>query len=105
MTPTTFAATEGFESHEVRRKRLGQYFSGLPVSKLLVALAARADMRTVVDPMVGKADMLVASKAVLPEVTHVDGVEVDPLAHGDCKKVLRQLQGVEAQCFISNSIN
>lgn len=105
MTPTTFAATEGFKSHEIRRKRLGQYFSGLPVSKLLVALAARHDMRTVVDPMVGKADMLVASKSVLPNVTHVDGIEVDPLAHGDCKKVLRQLQGVDAQCFLGSAFD
>ena len=41
------------ESHEARKKRLGQYLSGLPVSKLLVALAARRGIRSVCDPMGG----------------------------------------------------
>ena len=105
MTPTTFATSEGFESPEARRKRLGQYFSGLPVSKLLVALAGRSDIRSVVDPMVGKADMLVASKAVLPKVERADGIEVDPLAHGQCRQVLRQLADVEARCLLGSAFD
>lgn len=105
MTPTTFAASEGFESPEARRKRLGQYFSGLPVSKLLVALAGRSDIRTVVDPMVGKADMLLASREVLPKVERADGIEIDPIAYGECQRVLRGIPDVEVRCFLGSAFD
>lgn len=83
MTPSTFAVLEGFDSHEARKKRLGQYFSGLPVSKLLVALAARRRIRSVCDPMAGRGDMLIAAREVIPECTRTDGIEIDPIAYGD----------------------
>lgn len=105
MTPTTFAASEGFESPEARRKRLGQYFSGLPVSKLLVALAGHSSVRTVVDPMVGKADMLLASKLLFPKVEQADGIEIDPLAHAECQKAMRTLTGVETRCLLGSAFD
>lgn len=89
MTPSTFAALEGFDSHEARKKRLGQYFSGLPVSKLLVALAARRGIRSVCDPMGGRADMLVAAREVITGCSQTDGIEIDPIAHGEGTLTLR----------------
>lgn len=89
MTPSTFAALEGFDSHETRKKRLGQYFSGLPVSRLLLALAARRGIRSVCDPMGGRGDMLAAALGVIPTCDRVDGIEIDPIAHGECMAQLR----------------
>lgn len=82
MSPSTFAGLEGFDSVEARKKRLGQYFSGQPVAKLLVALAARRGVRSVCDPMGGRGDMLIASRTVIPGCTRTDGIEIDPIAHG-----------------------
>ena len=89
MTPLKFAMLEGFGSHEARKKRLGQYFSGLPVSKLLVALAARRGIRSVCDPMGGRGDMLIAAREVLTSCTRTDGIEIDPIAHGNGMAALR----------------
>lgn len=105
MSPTTFAAQEGFESHEARRKRLGQYFSGLPVSKLLVALAAHPSMRTIADPMVGKGDMLIASKSILGNGLQLDGIEVDPLAFAECVENLGLLDGVTSECVLGSAFD
>lgn len=105
MSPTTFAAQEGFESHEARRKRLGQYFSGLPVSKLLVALAAHPSMRSIADPMVGKGDMLIASKSILGNELQLDGIEVDPLAFADCIENLGLLDGVTSECVFGSAFD
>ena len=64
------------ESHEARKKRLGQYLSGLPVSKLLVALAARRGIRSVCDPMGGgRGDMLIAAREVIPECARTGRAE------------------------------
>lgn len=81
MTPAIFAINEGFDSPEARKKRLGQYFSGQRVSKLLVALASRRKIMSVVDPMGGHGDMLLAAQEVIPSCVRVDGIELDPLAH------------------------
>jgi hypothetical protein len=89
MTPSTFATLEGFDSQEARKKRLGQYFSGLPVSKLLVALAARRGIRSVCDPMGGRGDMLIAAREVIAGCKRTDGIEIDPIAHGDGIAALR----------------
>lgn len=104
MTPSTFATFEGFDSHEARKKRLGQYFSGLPVSKLLVALAARRGIRSVCDPMGGRGDMLIAAREVIPRCTRTDGIEIDPIAHGDGMAALR-VGHVESTYLLSSAFD
>lgn len=44
-----------------RKKRLGQYFSGEKLSKLLAAFSVYPEYKSIIDPMCGKADMLVAA--------------------------------------------
>lgn len=83
MTPSTFAVIEGFDSHASRKKRLGQYFSGLRVSRLLMALAARRGIQSVCDPMGGRGDMLVAAREVIHGCRQTDGIEIDAIAHGE----------------------
>ena len=70
------------------RKRLGQYFSGEKVSKLLVELAAPHKKSTVIDPMAGQGDMLVAAveAGVCPSDAY--GIEIDPVAGQTCKERL-----------------
>lgn len=102
MNTSAFAALEGFASHEARRKRLGQYFSGPPLATLLVALAARPSIRSAIDPMAGRGDMLIAARGLLPRCSQLQGIEIDPIAHGQC---VAALEGVDASCLQGNAFD
>jgi len=63
-----------------RRKKLGQFFTGLPLARLLAALSVREPCGTVIDPMAGTGDLL---DAVIERCLHrelglrsVDAVEI-----------------------------
>src|SRR4051794_10882092 len=63
---TRHAVREGARAYEEalpagQRKQLGQYFTGLPLGKLLAHLAWRPETRTVLDPMAGHGDLLDAA--------------------------------------------
>jgi N-6 DNA Methylase len=68
-----------------RRKRLGQYFTGMPLARLLAALAGAPEAKTIVDPMGGSGDMLAACLAVGASPRVLAGVEIDPLAADLCR--------------------
>lgn len=65
-----------------KRKRLGQFFTGVPLGKLLAHLALAPDIRTVIDPMAGHGDLLDATIEAASErlqtLERLDGVEIDP---------------------------
>lgn len=65
-----------------RRKALGQFFTGLPLGRLLAAIAYESNFRTAIDPMAGHGDLLdaVAERAVRNNLhlNHLHGVEIDP---------------------------
>ena len=42
----------------VRRKRLGQFFTGVPLGRILSSIALDASALTVIDPMAGHGDLL-----------------------------------------------
>jgi len=77
-----------------RRKRLGQFFTGLPLSRLLTAIALDARARSVIDPMAGHGDLL---DAVIERTTgraqrlvRVQGVEIDPPIAAMCRRRLNE---------------
>jgi len=65
-----------------QRKRLGQFFTGIPLGRLLAHLAISADTRTVLDPMAGNGDLLDAVWQAAKErglsLTKLDGIEIEP---------------------------
>ena len=66
------------------RKRLGQYFTGGPLARVLAALAdVRADC-AVIDPMAGSGDMLEAARRV-GGASDLTAVEIDPCAAERCR--------------------
>jgi hypothetical protein len=85
MAPATATrpVSNGFASFGERRKRLGQYFTGLPLARLLAALADAAHADSVIDPMAGTGDML-AGALEYGEPRLVGGIEIDPLAFDAC---------------------
>lgn len=74
------------DQHE--RKRLGQYFTGPRLASLLAHLARAGDARSVVDPMVGLGDMLVASGAIGGGAEGLFGIEIDPAAAREAEAAL-----------------
>jgi hypothetical protein len=71
---------DGFRGVDERRKRLGQYFSGVELARLLAAVAGIRDAGSVIDPMVGSGDMLIGSLAQgTPSL--LGGIELDPVAY------------------------
>ncbi|MGH8250082.1 MAG: N-6 DNA methylase [Steroidobacteraceae bacterium] len=65
-----------------QRKRLGQFFTGLRLGKLLAHLALSIDTRTVLDPMAGHGDLLDAAWQAARErgmsLARLDGIEIEP---------------------------
>ena len=80
-----------------QRKLLGQYFTGLPLGKLLAHLALNDDTHTVIDPMVGHGDLLDASWEAARErgitLERLDGIEIDEDTASLCRDRLSQIVG------------
>jgi 16S rRNA G966 N2-methylase RsmD len=72
----------------VRRKALGQFFTGLQLSRLLAAVAIDKPVSTILDPMAGHGDLLDAAieRAVRKQasIARVHAVEVDSSTASMC---------------------
>ena len=80
-----------------QRKQLGQYFTGLPLGKLLAHLALDPDTCTVLDPMAGHGDLLDATWESAAErgiaLQRLDGIEIDEATAETCRDRLTRLAG------------
>lgn len=79
-------ARDGFSSAAERRKRLGQYFTGTSLGRILAALAEASSASSIVDPMSGSGDLLAACVELGAKPLYFGAVEIDPIAHGVCSK-------------------
>lgn len=80
-------ASLAIDSNE--RKRLGQYFTGEPLARVLAALGDARSASSLLDPMAGSGDMLVAARSVGAMAAPITAVEIDPLAASRCAERLR----------------
>lgn len=71
-----------------KKKRLGQYFTGEKLSKLLSAFAVYPEYNSIIDPMCGKADMLVAA-SLFNNKAELYGIDIDAVAINAAKKNLK----------------
>src|SRR5579862_919448 len=80
-----------------QRKRLGQYFSGLPLGKLLAHLAFDSQVCAVLDPMAGHGDLLDATWEAASEcgitLDRLDAIEIDETTAATCRTRLAQISG------------
>lgn len=81
-------------NHIVRKKHLGQYFSGSAIATLLADLANSDVAETIIDPMCGTGDMLAACHpSKNPEKTYV-GIEIDDSVFAYSSKKFEQNKNV-----------
>ena len=59
------------------RKRLGQYFTGIRLARLLAALAAADQATSILDPMAGSGDMLQGALELHSSRVFAAGIEID----------------------------
>jgi len=66
---------------KAQRKKLGQFFTGIPLGRLLAHLALTDDTHSVLDPMAGHGDLLDATAEASLErgiaLERLDGIEID----------------------------
>jgi len=92
----------GFRTEAERRKRLGQYYTGVQLARLLAALARVDDASSVLDPMAGTGDMLAARPA---GGQTLGAIEVDALAHAACAARMHELQVAQATALLGNAFS
>ncbi len=94
---TTRAAMRAFEEAlpPQQRKRLGQYFTGVPLGKMLAHLALSSDTRSVLDPMAGHGDLIDATWEAATErgisLDRLGGIEIDEATAAICRSRLAQI--------------
>jgi len=88
-----------FETESARKKRLGQYYTGLHLAKLLAALAQAQQAKSVLDPMAGNGDMLVACQDIGARPKSKGAIEIDPVAHNACTKRVKPLKPLQGNAF------
>ena len=85
------------------RKRLGQYFTGVGLARVLAALAASKEAEMVLDPMSGSGDMLAACCELGKSPKLLGGIEIDPSVVSQCRSRFernqRQIDLVEGSAF------
>lgn len=76
-----------------QRKELGQFFTGMPLGRVLAALAVEAETQCVLDPMAGSGDLLDASREIAAargtRLLRLDAIEVDDATAAMCETRLR----------------
>ena len=82
-----------------QRKLLGQFFTGLPLGRLLANLAMHPGTATVLDPMAGHGDLLDAVWETSVEqgipIRRLDGIEIDEPTAFACLERLRRVVGTQ----------
>ena len=86
-----------------RKKQLGQYFTDHRVGRLLAALAGAESAKTIIDPMVGSADLLRSCLAIGAEPDLLFGLDLDPQA---VEQARTSLDGVsEAKLVVGDAFS
>ncbi|TPG23471.1 N-6 DNA methylase [Variovorax guangxiensis] len=82
-----------------RRKRLGQYFTGVGLGRLLSALAQADKAKSILDPMAGSGDLLDSCFQLGARPELIAGVEIDSAAFELCAKRLPSAKCVLGSAF------
>lgn len=95
-----------YRGEDLKTKRYGQVFSGKLIGDLLVSmLPHNIAVKTVIDPMVGKGDLLQAAYAKYPESDVVLGIDIDKDVIGMCNNSIPEARILIKDAFKSEEVN
>lgn len=103
-TTKALSQREGFASDAARRKRLGQYFTGTKLGRLLAALAGADQAASIIDPMAGNGDMLVACRQYGAISASFGAMEIDPIALKACAERIPDVAPILGSAFAPESL-
>lgn len=92
-------------SETERRKRLGQYFTGVGLGRILAALAQAEKAESIVDPMAGTGDLLAACLEIGAAPASIAGIEIDRVARDACANRLPQADCILGSAFDPDTIS
>jgi len=87
-----------------KRKRLGQYFTGTRLGRVLAALAGADKAVSVIDPMSGHGDLLAACVELGADPSGMGALEIDPEVLESCRQRLPQVACVLGNAFDPESL-
>lgn len=82
-----------------RCKRLGQYFTGVPLGRLLASLAKAEKATSIIDPMAGSGDLLEACIHIGATPDTLGAVEIEKNAFSTCVERLPQVVSICGSAF------
>lgn len=88
-----------------RRKRLGQYFTGVGLGRILAALARAEKAKSIIDPMAGSGDLLASCLEVGAAPVSIAGIEIDRAARDSCSNRLPQADCILGSAFDPDTIS
>lgn len=88
-----------------RRKRLGQYFTGMGLGRILAALAQAEKADSIIDPMAGSGDLLASCLEIGAAPASIVGIEIDRAARDECFNRLPQANCILGSAFDSEVIS
>lgn len=95
-----------YRDDDLKTKRYGQVFSGKLIGDLLVSmLPHNIDVKTVIDPMVGKGDLLQAAHTKYPKSEVVLGIDIDKDVIGMCNNTIPEARILIEDAFKSEEVN
>src|ERR1700722_3251196 len=92
-----------FQLDSGQKKRLGQYFTGIHLAKLLASLANAQNALSIIDPMSGNGDMIEACLNIGTKAQTVVGVEIDPVAHSSALRRFPDLSTKHVQFILGDA--
>lgn len=92
-------AQEGFACEAKRRKRLGQFFTGTSLGRVLAALSQAEKAQSIVDPMAGSGDLIAACLELGASPEAIGAIEIDPAAYRICNKRLPNATCINGNAF------
>ena len=87
-----------------RRKRLGQYFTGVGLGRILAALAQAEKANSIIDPMAGVGDLLASCLEIGANPALIAGIEIDRDFRDACSNRLPQADCILGSAFAPDTI-
>lgn len=88
-----------------RRKRLGQYFTGVGLGRLLASLSQAEQASSIIDPMAGSGDLLASCLDVGARPEILVGIEIDDVAYSACVSRLPKAHTLLGSAFSPDTLS